>query len=107
MDAKSAREMIASYQRRMKTGQRCTIDRHDFEDAFPPMDYNGAHWTSADRFMENQVGSAYGTWRVWHSPENGTYTIEKGEEGERRVWTSPDRRDLVPPEQRGGYYRQA
>lgn len=88
----SARNEVANYQRQMKVGQRCTFDARLFEDAFPPMDYNGAHWTSVDRFMENQVGSAYGTWRCWENLDDRSYTIEKGEEGEHRVWTSPDRR---------------
>jgi hypothetical protein len=93
---------IERYQRTMKEGMRCEIDRDQFEMAFPPMDYNGARWTSADRFMENQIGSSYGSWRVWFNAGKGTYTIERGKLDEtRRVWTSPDRRDRVAPQERG------
>jgi len=85
-------EEIEAYQRRMKEGMRVKIDARTFEAAFPPMDYNGVHWTSVDRFMENQVGSAYGTWRCWENFDDRSYTIERGSEGTERVWTSPDRR---------------
>lgn len=103
-DSARARAIVVGYQRQMTTGQRCDIDADLFEQAFPSMSYDGYHWSSADRFMENQIGSSYGTWSVRHNRKSGFYTIIKGEEGEHRVWTSPDRRHLVPPEQRGGWY---
>lgn len=88
--AEKARRKIASWQSQMKVGMRCTVERDDFEAAFPPMDYNDSHWTSADRFMSQQMGSAFGTWRCWQSTETGNYTIERGEEGPEMVWKSPD-----------------
>lgn len=87
-----ARARIRAAMADMTPGQQLRVDKATFEQAFPPMAYKGARWTSEDRFLENSVGSAYGCWRVTQSLEDGSYLIIRGEEGPDRVWTSPDRR---------------
>lgn len=74
----------------MKPGEYLQADMRELQD-IPGFEHNGAHFTPADRILENIVGSSY-THSYDADPSGRTVTFKRHEETGKRYYNSPDRR---------------
>jgi hypothetical protein len=89
---------LANHISRISPGQRVQVAWSTLRDAAPPMPllgWGGPMWTSAERIMENIVGSAH-EFRFWEDLPTGAVTFERLKQplsGDTRTYVSPDRRE--------------
>jgi hypothetical protein len=88
-----ARSMIDDHCANMKPGQRVTITRRIFLEAYP-CGWPSIYETPEQAFLSSKIGSAWGCWRVTVDPFSGDRIISRHEESDRRVYVDPDRAHL-------------
>jgi hypothetical protein len=75
-------------------GQRLTIPRLTFEDAFGTPEYMFDWRSPEDRLLEKLPGANFGAWRVYQMHESRDYIVSRHEIGKERVRMDWDRRCL-------------
>ena len=78
---------------RMKEGERVTVERRMFQDAFT-YGFPTIYWTPREAFLSSMIDSGRGTFRVSQNLETGNYTISRHKPENERYYVDPDRRHL-------------